>query len=29
MTDYVQLTPHSNVFEAETMIEGWFYLFEF
>ncbi|KMZ58805.1 hypothetical protein ZOSMA_73G00170 [Zostera marina] len=22
MTDYVQLTPHSNVFEAETMIEG-------
>lgn len=22
MTDYVQLKPHSNVFEAETMIEG-------
>ena len=34
MNDFIQLKPQSNVYEAETMVEGWhsfsfFFFFEY
>ena len=29
MNDFIQLKPQSNVYEAETMVEGWSFFFSF